>query len=401
MTGIDYKPRAAIAGDFDHGGLAGLTDDDHAQYALLAGRSGGQTLQGDTASGGALNLRSTAHSTQGLINAVGSALVVKPTASWEAYRLGAIDQSVDIYIGKNQTASADAEAILIGADCKQIGSSVVVGHYAARAISNVTGETVILGNYAAYAAARASKSVLLGSAVLYAATGTIDKCVMIGREAGGGVTAGLTGCIIIGDQAGFSNTSNNRLYIHNASSTTPLIYGEFDNKLAQIHGSLSVATGEKTSFTTMARVGGALLVSTTSVGNVGSGEDDLISQSLPAAALSNNGESVEIESWGTFAANVNAKNVKQYFGATAIFATGSLLFNSGSWRIKSRVVRTGATTQVSVSVFDGDLTLLTATCQTASPAATLANAVTIKCTGEATSNNDIVQLGQIIKFLPA
>lgn len=32
----------------DHGSLAGLSDDDHTQYALLAGRSGGQTLIGGT-----------------------------------------------------------------------------------------------------------------------------------------------------------------------------------------------------------------------------------------------------------------------------------------------------------------------------------------------------------------
>ena len=49
----------------DHGGLTGLTDDDHSQYALLAGRSGGQTLYGGTASGDDLYLYSTAHATKG------------------------------------------------------------------------------------------------------------------------------------------------------------------------------------------------------------------------------------------------------------------------------------------------------------------------------------------------
>lgn len=40
----------------DHGGLAGLADDDHAQYPLLAGRGTGQTLHGGPAAGGDLNL---------------------------------------------------------------------------------------------------------------------------------------------------------------------------------------------------------------------------------------------------------------------------------------------------------------------------------------------------------
>lgn len=52
----------------DHGThLAGLTDDDHTIYALLAGRSGGQTLKGGTGSGDDLTLQSTNHATKGNI----------------------------------------------------------------------------------------------------------------------------------------------------------------------------------------------------------------------------------------------------------------------------------------------------------------------------------------------
>lgn len=51
-----------------HSGLSGLTSgDDHTQYALLAGRSGGQTLIGGTASGNSLTLNSTSHGTKGTI----------------------------------------------------------------------------------------------------------------------------------------------------------------------------------------------------------------------------------------------------------------------------------------------------------------------------------------------
>ena len=51
----------------DHGDLAGLTDDDHTQYALLAGRSGGQSLIGGTGSGDDLTLESTSDGTKGNI----------------------------------------------------------------------------------------------------------------------------------------------------------------------------------------------------------------------------------------------------------------------------------------------------------------------------------------------
>jgi hypothetical protein len=55
----------------DHGVLQGLGDDDHAQYALLAGRSGGQILKGGTASGDHLTLQSTNHATRGNVQIQG------------------------------------------------------------------------------------------------------------------------------------------------------------------------------------------------------------------------------------------------------------------------------------------------------------------------------------------
>jgi hypothetical protein len=52
----------------DHNSLANLTTGDpHTQYAKLGGRSGGQTLDGDTASGGNLTLSSTANATKGKV----------------------------------------------------------------------------------------------------------------------------------------------------------------------------------------------------------------------------------------------------------------------------------------------------------------------------------------------
>ena len=54
-----------IPGGVDHGSLANLTDDDHTNYALLAGRSSGQTLNGGNTSGDNLTLRSTSHPTKG------------------------------------------------------------------------------------------------------------------------------------------------------------------------------------------------------------------------------------------------------------------------------------------------------------------------------------------------
>lgn len=56
-----------FAGNLSHANLANLSADDHTQYALLAGRSGGQTLIGGTASGNNLTLQTTSHATKGKI----------------------------------------------------------------------------------------------------------------------------------------------------------------------------------------------------------------------------------------------------------------------------------------------------------------------------------------------
>lgn len=63
----------AIEGRFDlvennHSNLINLTVDTHTQYALLAGRSGGQTIYGGTASGNGLTINSTSNSTKGTVN---------------------------------------------------------------------------------------------------------------------------------------------------------------------------------------------------------------------------------------------------------------------------------------------------------------------------------------------
>lgn len=50
---------AGSSGAIDHGSLTGLADDDHSQYALLAGRSSGQTLKGGTGIGDTLTLVGT------------------------------------------------------------------------------------------------------------------------------------------------------------------------------------------------------------------------------------------------------------------------------------------------------------------------------------------------------
>jgi hypothetical protein len=56
----------------DHGALTGLSDDDHTIYALLAGRSGGQSWIAGTGSGDNMDLSASSHGTPGKIRLGGS-----------------------------------------------------------------------------------------------------------------------------------------------------------------------------------------------------------------------------------------------------------------------------------------------------------------------------------------
>ncbi len=63
-TAAQAKANVVQAG-IDHGSIGGLADDDHTQYALLAGRATGQTLTGGTAANDDLTLRPTSNATKG------------------------------------------------------------------------------------------------------------------------------------------------------------------------------------------------------------------------------------------------------------------------------------------------------------------------------------------------
>ncbi len=66
-TPIPAGASSGLAAGAAHDLLGELTDDDHTQYARLAGRAGGQTLQGGTAASEILLLQSTANATKGNI----------------------------------------------------------------------------------------------------------------------------------------------------------------------------------------------------------------------------------------------------------------------------------------------------------------------------------------------
>lgn len=153
-------------------------------------------------------------------------------------------------------------------------------------------------------------------------------------------------------------------------------------------------------YATAVGVGGVLHVNTTNASNTDTGEDDLLTFSVPAGQLSVNDQSLECRVYGSFAANANNKTIKIYFGATQIFSTGALAANSGDWDAVCTIIRTGATSQEATVSFRSSNSLLNSSVLVTSPAETLSGAVTFKCTGEATATADILQKGVKILWHP-
>lgn len=130
---------------------------------------------------------------------------------------------------------------------------------------------------------------------------------------------------------------------------------------------------------------------TTEVGNVGTGEDDLITYSVPNGFLQKDGNRLEFEACIDLAANANSKQIKAYWGSQEIYDSTAQTQNGGTIIIAVTVIRTGAATQkVGVRV-NTDASNYSNTANFIDGTQSLAAAVTFKCTGEATSDDDIVQ----------
>lgn len=133
------------------------------------------------------------------------------------------------------------------------------------------------------------------------------------------------------------------------------------------------------------------------VGNVGTGEDDLYSDTIPAAQLANNGERLEAEYAGIFVSSATAtRQIRFYFGGTLIFDTGALTLSlSAAWTAYVSIVRVSASVvRCMISLTTEGAALAAYTAYTEVTGLTLANTQILKVTGEAAAvgaaTNDIV-----------
>jgi len=131
------------------------------------------------------------------------------------------------------------------------------------------------------------------------------------------------------------------------------------------------------------------------VGNVGTGEDDLITYTLPANTLAAEGHSLEVEAGFSLAANANSKTLKMYLGANELLGLAGAAQNDGSYYVRIVVIRDAVNTAKVVvygGTHGGSGTPLGNVLGNAfvQPSVDFSTALTIKGTGEATSDNDVV-----------
>lgn len=132
-------------------------------------------------------------------------------------------------------------------------------------------------------------------------------------------------------------------------------------------------------------------------GNVGAVEVDLIAYDIPANLLALNGYNIEVEAWGTFAANANNKQLRMYFGSALICDTGLVAVNDGTWWIRSVIVRTGAATQQAItSIICSNITVVNSVSYVV-PTELLSAIISLRCTAEAPVDDDVIQNSLLVK----
>lgn len=135
-------------------------------------------------------------------------------------------------------------------------------------------------------------------------------------------------------------------------------------------------------------------------GNVSTFETSMVSYAVQTNVMAQTGYNIDIQAYGTFASNGNNKRIRLYFGSTVIYDTGSVAVNSGTWYINATIIRVDNNHQQSIVTMTSSNPTLSNSVQYTTPGQPLDRPNNIRCTGTATSTNDIVQIGQLIKLFP-
>lgn len=157
-------------------------------------------------------------------------------------RLEVLNSNNCIIIGENAGASPTLTAsnvIALGEDAQRYNETgdwnVAVGTDALNV--NISGNRNVAIGHVALRDATGSHNVAVGVDAGQQATGSDN--VFIGFEAGRTTTTG-SGNVFIGRSAGENANVSNQLFIANSNTSSPLIYGEFNNSLLKFYGRVEI-----------------------------------------------------------------------------------------------------------------------------------------------------------------
>lgn len=242
---IDYNPTTGVIGldesAVDHGFISGLADDDHTQYALLAGRGTGQTLKGGLASGNDLSLESTGHATKGKVISLDN---------FEAQKEFRLKLGADIATAgtlQNQATANTAFLRLTGASTLESMADGAEGRVLI--VVNATGSSLTVKNDTG---ATLGNKILTGSGadivlqangcLFFAYDSVASRWRVIGGAGGGGYLVNSTqsiaaaGTITVGaSQRQIAYVQGNAAAV-DADTTTPVSNGSIDGQELKIVG---------------------------------------------------------------------------------------------------------------------------------------------------------------------
>ena len=134
----------------------------------------------------------------------------------------------------------DVQAINDLSDAKTTNYGIFLGNTSG-SNANSNGDLVAVGRGIMANATSADYSVGIGNNALHSLTSGFHN-VALGFNAGYNLSTG-NGNVFIGSNAGYNETGNYKLYIDNSSTSSPLIYGDFNTNELTINGSLAIKDG--------------------------------------------------------------------------------------------------------------------------------------------------------------
>ena len=421
-----------VNASLDHGTLTGLADDDHAQYLLLGGRSGGQTISDKiTISANAIPILylTGALGTNDFLRTYNSSAASTANLNRQIFQLNtdtagrtAFDLRVNLTDITDATRTSKVEFVTldnavfatrltINASNIGIGTTTPTKTLEVQGTGKVihlrtaaNGDTVLSQTMAAILMSAASMSAALPYTPALAFGSTDPQFTTTTPKIGAGLVGRATETYAADTNAGmaldFFTTPNNA-----GASPTPSIRLTIDQngrvgingitaptEVLDVGGRIAILGGAAAN---TAIVGGTLYITTTQTGNVGTGEDVLASYSVPASTLGTNGDSVWFEAAGTAANNANAKTLRVRFGTTGtnlVLSVAMIASAALQWTVRGRVIRTGAATQKGYATYGHNVSTAPVSVSNVVTGLnqTLSGAITLQVTGDATSNNDIV-----------